>query len=211
MDFQFPNQVNVTEKSQQQQPAVNNYMFCNYEPTEHFNLWKDSRPPQPPITWWGSTSNTAIQMHMKDSTASDNTFSNWSDSSTLGNTASRVPLTPGKNYQSQQQNEHGRHLMAGNNFEDSRLFELEQKPSQAVSTGNTYSLFSGNTWSTVNTSINSGLTNQDQMKTRVHQQSLWSGPGPSPLERLLEQQKSLREGGTTWRDTRRIRWGGQAV
>ncbi|KYN00366.1 PREDICTED: protein SMG7-like [Cyphomyrmex costatus] len=197
LDFPFPNQVNVTKNQpQQQQSVANNYMFSNYEPTEHFNLWKDNRPPQPPIAWWGSTSNATTQMHMKDS--NDSTFSNWSDSPTLGNT-SRIPLTPGKNYQSQQQNgQHGRHLMAGgNSFEDSRLFELEQKPSQAVSTGNTYSLFSGNTWSTVNTSINSGSTNQDQMKTRLHQQSLWSGPGPSPLERLLEQQKSLREGGTT--------------
>lgn len=201
IDFPFPNQVNVTKnqpQQQQQQSPANSYMFCNYEPTEHFNLWKDNRPPQPPIAWWGSASNATTQMHVKDSTANDNTFSKWSDSSTLGNTASIMPLTPGKNYQSQQQNgQHGRQLMAGNNFEDSRLFELEQKPSQAVSTGNTYSLFSGNTWSTVNTAINSGSTNQDQMKARLHQQSLWSGPGPSPLERLLEQQKSLREGGTT--------------
>ncbi|KAL0112158.1 hypothetical protein PUN28_011918 [Cardiocondyla obscurior] len=199
MDFPFPNQINVPKTSpQQQQPSTNNYMFCNYEPSEQFNLWKDDRPPQPPITWWSSTSNTPIQMHMKDSSANDNTFSSWSDSSTLGNTTSRVLLTPGKNYQPQQQTEqHSRHLMAGNNFEDSRLFELEQKPSQPVSTDNTYSLFSGNTWSTVNASINSSSTNQDQMKARPHQQSLWSGPGPSPLERLLEQQKSLREGGTT--------------
>ncbi|XP_012056621.1 PREDICTED: protein SMG7-like [Atta cephalotes] len=199
IDFPFPNQVSVTKNQpqQQQQSVANSYMFSNYEPTEHFNLWKDSRPPQPPIAWWGSASNATTQLHMKDSIANDNTFSNWSDSSTLANTASRIPLTPGKNYQPQQNGQHGRHLMAGgNNFEDSRLFELEQKPSQ-VSTGNTYSLFSGNTWSTVNTSINSSSTNQDPMKTRLHQQSLWSGPGPSPLERLLEQQKSLREGGTT--------------
>lgn len=196
MDFSFPNQ--MTKNQQQQQPAANNYMFCNYEPTEQFNLWKDSRPPQPPIAWWaGSVSNATAQIHMKDSTTNDNTFSNWSDSSNLGSTTSRMPLTPGKNYQPQQNEQHSRQLMAGNNFEDSRLFELEQKPSQAVSTGNTYSLFSGNTWSTVNTSINSGSTNQDPMKTRLHQQSLWSGPGPSPLERLLKQQKSLREGGTT--------------
>lgn len=42
----------------------------------------------------------------------------------------------------------------------------------------------------------SSSNQQDQMKARLNQQSLWSGPGPSPLERLLEQQKSLREGGT---------------
>lgn len=128
MDFPFPNQVNVIKnqsQQQQQQPVANNYMFSNYEPTEHFNLWKDSRPPQPPIAWWGSASNAASQIHMKDSITNDNTFSNWSDSSTLGNTASRIPLTPGKNYQSQQQNgQHSRHLMTGNNFEDSRLFAV---------------------------------------------------------------------------------------
>lgn len=202
MDFQFPNQTKIINKNQpppQQQPVTNNYnMFCNYEPTEHFNLWRDSRPPQPPIAWWGPAANTTAQMHVKDSTVNDNAFSNWSDSSTLGIMANRVPLTPGKNYQQQQQNgQHDRHLMAGNNFEDSRLFEIEQKPSQPVSTGNTYSLFSSNTWSTVNTPINTNSTGQDQMKTRLHQQSLWSGPGPSPLERLLEQQKSLRESGTT--------------
>ncbi|XP_014483239.1 PREDICTED: protein SMG7-like isoform X2 [Dinoponera quadriceps] len=193
VDFAFPTQVNMTknqsQQQQQQQSPANSYnMFCNYEPTEHFNLWKDSRPPQPPITWWGSSTGNVSQMHMKDSTGIENAFSNWSDSSNSGNMANRVPLTPGKNYQQQ----NGRHLVAANSFEDSRLFELDQKPSQAVSTGNTYSLFSGNTWSTVNTPISSS-TNQDQMKAR----SLWSGPGPSPLERLLEQQKSLREGGTT--------------
>ncbi|EFN64323.1 Protein SMG7 [Camponotus floridanus] len=199
MDFQFPNQTKIVNKNQQsqQQPVTNNYnMFCNYEPTEHFNLWRDNRPPQPPITWWGAAGNTAAQMHMKDTTVNDNAFSKWSDSSALGSIANRVPLTPGKNYQQQQQNgQHSRHLMTGNNFEDSR-FELDQKPSQSVNTGNTYSLFSSNTWSTV-TPINTNSTGQDQMKARLHQQSLWSGPGPSPLERLLEQQKSLREGGTT--------------
>lgn len=44
--------------------------------------------------------------------------------------------------------------------------------------------------------ISSSNQQQDQIKARLSQQSLWSGPGPSPLERLLEQQKSLREGGT---------------
>lgn len=137
IDFPFPNQVNVTKNQpQQQQSVANSYMFSNYEPSEHFNLWKDSRPSQPPIAWWDSASNATTQMHMKDSIANDNTFSNWSDSSSLGNTASRIPLTPGKNYQPQQQNgQHGRHLMAGgNNFEDSRLFEVSSLFKIQVST-----------------------------------------------------------------------------
>lgn len=71
---------------------------------------------------------------------------------------------------------------------------MDQKPVQSTTTGNTYSLFSGNTWGSGSQISNS--SNQDQMKARLNQQSLWSGPGPSPLERLLEQQKSLREGGT---------------
>lgn len=198
MDFAFPNQAGVSKTQPQSQ--MNSYnMFCNYEPTEHFNLWKDNRSSQPSTPWWSSAGNAAGQIHASNSTVNDGAFSNWCDSINIGNMAgNRMMLTPGKSYQQQQHNEqHGRPGL-GNAFENSRLFELEQKTSsQPVSTGNTYSLFSGNTWSTVNTPVNSNSTNQDEMKARVHQQSLWSGPGPSPLERLLEQQKSLREGGTT--------------
>lgn len=125
IDFPFPNQVNVTKNQpQQQQPPTNNYnMFCSYEPMEQFNLWKDTRPPQPPIAWWGSTGNTA-QMHMKEPSAVDNTFSNWGDSSNPGNMASRMPLTPGKNYHQQQNVQHSGHLATGNNFENTRLFDV---------------------------------------------------------------------------------------
>lgn len=80
---------------------------------------------------------------------------------------------------------------------------MDLKQPQSSGTGSTYSLFSGNTWgvngqlpSASNSSMPSPASQQDQMKARLSQQSLWSGPGPSPLERLLEQQKSLREGGT---------------
>ena len=71
---------------------------------------------------------------------------------------------------------------------------MEQNQAQPTNTGNTYSLFSGNTWGSGSQVLNQ--SSQDQPKARPSQQSLWSGPGPSPLERLLEQQKSLREGGT---------------
>lgn len=136
IDFPFPNQANVTknhqsqQQQQQQLPAANNYnMFCNYEPTEHFNLWNDNRPPQPPITWWGLTNtNQAAHMHPKSSsTVADNAFSNWSNSSNPGSIAGRAPasLTSCNNYQQQQQNaQHGRRLIAGNSFEDSRLFDV---------------------------------------------------------------------------------------
>ncbi|XP_057325875.1 nonsense-mediated mRNA decay factor SMG7-like [Microplitis mediator] len=56
---------------------------------------------------------------------------------------------------------------------------------------NVYSLFSENSWGSSgqnNFPNYSSLNNQQQHQQR----SLWSGPGPSPLERLLEQQKSLR-------------------
>uniref|UniRef100_A0A6V7I2H3 Uncharacterized protein n=1 Tax=Bracon brevicornis TaxID=1563983 RepID=A0A6V7I2H3_9HYME len=62
-----------------------------------------------------------------------------------------------------------------------------------VNNANTYSLFSGNSWGNP---VQAASITQEQSKPRLTQQSLWSGPGPSPLERLLEQQKSLREGGT---------------
>ncbi|BET01418.1 Telomerase activating protein Est1 [Nesidiocoris tenuis] len=51
----------------------------------------------------------------------------------------------------------------------------------------TYSLFSGTDHQqpvSSNTVHSNGTT--------MNHQSLWSGPGPSPLERLLEQQKQLR-------------------
>lgn len=127
-DFSFPNQTDVAKVQKlQPQTSTNKYMFGNYELTEHFNLWKDNRPPQPPITWWGSVSNTATtQVHMKDSIASDsNTFSNWNDLFNLGNIANRMSLAPDKNYQQLQQNgQHDKHLMAENNFENPRLFEV---------------------------------------------------------------------------------------
>lgn len=182
--FTFPNQVG-TSKTQQ---SVNSYpMFRNYE-AKDFSLWKDTQPPQPPVAWWGQSG--APQVHSKE-TSSGDAFQNWANSPSPGSMISRVPLTPGNNYQ--QNPLHGRHYNR-NSFDEARSFEIEQKQPQSPSAGNTYSLFSGNTWGTASQASNT--TNQDQMKTRPNQQSLWSGPGPSPLERLLEQQKSLREGGT---------------
>ncbi|CAD6227633.1 GSCOCG00001313001-RA-CDS [Cotesia congregata] len=55
---------------------------------------------------------------------------------------------------------------------------------------NVYSLFSENSWESSghNNFPNSTSVDNNQQQQR----SLWSGPGPSPLERLLEQQKLLR-------------------
>lgn len=39
-----------------------------------------------------------------------------------------------------------------------------------------------------------GASNMDPLLMQPRIQSLWSGPGPSPLERLLEQQKQRRDG-----------------
>lgn len=74
-----------------------------------------------------------------------------------------------------------------------------------------YSLFSANNWLSPAISPGRGgveavgKENAESVKDECDQsggngsaimgaQSLWSGPGPSPLERLLEQQKQLREG-----------------
>ncbi|XP_049847449.1 uncharacterized protein LOC126299523 [Schistocerca gregaria] len=65
---------------------------------------------------------------------------------------------------------------------------------------NTYSLFSSTQWATPSTTQSSqqGMSFGGLMSASgssgLGTQSLWSGPGPSPLERLLEQQKRLREG-----------------
>lgn len=123
MDFSFPNQASVKSQSQQQkQQSANNYMFSNYEPTEHFNLWNNSRPPQPPVAWWDLPSNQ-VAAHVQNSTVAD-TFPNWSNSSNPGNIASMTSMTPCKTYQQQPNVQHSRRLIAENNFEDSRLFEV---------------------------------------------------------------------------------------
>lgn len=124
MDFAFPNQAGVSKTQPQSQ--MNSYnMFCNYEPTEHFNLWKDNRSSQPSTPWWSSAGNAAGQIHASNSTVNDGAFSNWCDSINIGNMAgNRMMLTPGKSYQQQQHNEqHGRPGL-GNAFENSRLFEV---------------------------------------------------------------------------------------
>lgn len=65
---------------------------------------------------------------------------------------------------------------------------------------NTYSLFSSSQWATPSTSqasqqgMSFGGLMSGSGSSGLGTQSLWSGPGPSPLERLLEQQKRLREG-----------------
>ncbi|XP_014600963.1 PREDICTED: protein SMG7-like isoform X2 [Polistes canadensis] len=183
-DFPFSNQIG-TPKNQQQ--STSNYqVFQNFESAD-FGLWKDTQPPQPPVAWWGAARGTQIH---KDSCTAD-TFQNWNNVPNSGNMNNRS-LMSSNNYQ--QNSIPDRHFGTGSNFEDSRAYEVDQKPVQSTTTGNTYSLFSGNTWGSG--SQISNPSSQDQMKTRLNQQSLWSGPGPSPLERLLEQQKSLREGGT---------------
>nr|CAD7427616.1 unnamed protein product [Timema monikensis] len=80
----------------------------------------------------------------------------------------------------------------------SNNLSLGGEPSSGVFTS-TYSLFSSPSW--VGPPITSGGPDVDSVmgspannSLTMGQQSLWSGPGPSPLERLLEQQKQLREG-----------------
>ncbi|XP_012253866.2 nonsense-mediated mRNA decay factor SMG7-like [Athalia rosae] len=182
--FKFPNQAS-TSKGQQ---ASNNYQrFPSYE-NKDFNLWKDNQPPQPPIAWWGNAGASQIQTKEMQG----DVFQNWPTSPPgSGNMFNTVPLTPGNNYH--QNPMLGRPPYNRNSFEEVRSYEVDQKQPQSPGAGNTYSLFSGNTWGAA---PQQNPTNQDQVKNRLSQQSLWSGPGPSPLERLLEQQKSLREGGT---------------
>ncbi|XP_076316149.1 uncharacterized protein LOC143228739 [Tachypleus tridentatus] len=68
--------------------------------------------------------------------------------------------------------------------------------------GNTYSLFSSPWPSGIHMSqsgkdgnyTGSNSANMESLMVQPQIQSLWSGPGPSPLERLLEQQKQWREG-----------------
>ncbi|XP_066595298.1 uncharacterized protein [Prorops nasuta] len=183
VDFSPSAQTNTAKSPQQS--SINFPIFNNYETTE-FGLWKDT---QPPVTWWGSSSG-GVQTSSKD--ASSDVFQNWPNSPNMGSMLNGGMSLTTEN-QFQQSSVSGRQMCTRNNFDDTTGTFEEQQPIQSPNVSNTYSLFSGNTW-VIGAHNNS--SSQDHIKTRLNQQSLWSGPGPSPLERLLEQQKSLREGGT---------------
>ncbi|KAK0172413.1 hypothetical protein PV328_005730 [Microctonus aethiopoides] len=68
------------------------------------------------------------------------------------------------------------------------LFDKQEDKPMVANVGNVYSLFSEN-------SIDGNGGSNSNQQQQQSQQSLWCGPGPSPLERLLEQQKSSRESG----------------
>lgn len=94
--------------------------------------------------------------------------------------------------------------------ENSTMFSSTPNTSSFSALGlgtSTYSLFSTPSWVTPastcgleseGNSCGNGLSSvvgvPGKSSLNIGQQSLWSGPGPSPLERLLEQQKQLREG-----------------
>ena len=190
VEFSLPNHVNMS-KNQTQTASNFNPLFQNYE-TTNFNLWKDTQPqPQPQLSAPWGTAGRSMQLPGEDTSIIEN-YHKWDCSSNTGNMVP-VSLRTCNNYQSDSQ--HTKHFGNASNLESSRSLEVDVKSNQLVGTGNTYSLFSSNnTWGC--SSQSSNASNQDQTKARLSQQSLWSGPGPSPLERLLEQQKSLREGGT---------------
>lgn len=174
----------------QSQSTTNYPVFQNYE-TTNFSLWKDTHHSQLSVPCWGSA-NRGIQLHDEDTSIMEN-YHKWEDSSNSGNMIPQISLKTSNNYSSD--SKHMKHFNTGNNFDSSKSLEIDNKSNQSISIGNTYSLFSSNNaWGS--NAQNCNVSNQDQTKTRLNQQSLWFGPGPSPLERLLEQQKSLREGGT---------------
>lgn len=75
-----------------------------------------------------------------------------------------------------------------------------QQPSASDLSANTYSLFNSPWPSGLQHMAKDGGRSAagtiDPMVMHSRIQSLWSGPGPSPLERLLEQQKQWRDGAT---------------
>ncbi|KAF7989982.1 hypothetical protein HCN44_008656 [Aphidius gifuensis] len=154
---------------------LNPVVFKNYEAT-NFNVWNDTQPPKPPATWWNTDNINLIDPAIS---LNNETNQNWQHS----------PIGEGSSHDK--------------NHSNNKQFETKENNTNGISSDqysnvsnitNTYSLFSGNSWG--NAIQNSIIFGQEQPKDKISQQSLWSGPGPSPLERLLEQQKSLREGGT---------------
>lgn len=184
-EFPFTNQTVGTLKNQ----GNNSYpLFHGYDGTD-FNMWKTAVVPQQqiPLACWAASSSASGNSQIMPEKNLDN-YRNWEDSNTSSVRAPSNSYHPDNGQQIR--------YFANNEINDFDESKVDQKSSQSVNTGNTYSLFSGNTWGTsLQTNCNTS-SSQDQVKARLNQQSLWSGPGPSPLERLLEQQKSLREGGT---------------
>ncbi|PSN36840.1 hypothetical protein C0J52_14254 [Blattella germanica] len=108
---------------------------------------------------------------------------------------------------STKENQQGNSAIGG---ENSTIFSSTPSSSSFSALGlgaNTYSLFSTPSWvnpaptcglemdgNSCRTGLSSVMGVPGNNSLSIGQQSLWSGPGPSPLERLLEQQKQLREG-----------------
>ncbi|KAJ8681477.1 hypothetical protein QAD02_017264 [Eretmocerus hayati] len=207
--LQQPYFANPTNLIKSEQQHVNIYpAYYGYESKE-YNPWKD-QPPQPPLAWWG-TGVSGGQLSQQSMHTGDNAiigksdgFQSWISAPNLANPSLSNLSVTHSNILSPTTSQ-GRMCNPGSKLEDCGPFGMDQKSSQPVAPAHmasTYSLFSNNSWN-VNGQLASSITNmspssnqQDQLKSNLGQQSLWSGPGPSPLERLLEQQKSLREGGT---------------
>ncbi|CAH1401935.1 unnamed protein product [Nezara viridula] len=70
------------------------------------------------------------------------------------------------------------------------LLMSNQLSNYNIKTEGTYTLFSGTSENP--SMITNNLLQSNSTVPLANHQSLWSGPGPSPLERLLEQQKQMR-------------------
>lgn len=164
----------------QQSSSKNSPIFRNYE-TAEFNVWKDTQPPQPPVNWWNSLNNKPID---KTIPSINENYQNWLHSPIVG------PIHVSQENNSSPKPVIDKHFVIDDDDNNIKNNYNDVEQYSKIS-NNEYSLFNGNSWGNPVQSYS-----QEQPKIRMNQQSLWSGPGPSPLERLLEQQKSLREGGT---------------
>merc|ERR1712071_618107 len=96
---------------------------------------------------------------------------------------------------------------------DSTPWSLNTLPPSNHFGSNAYSLFNSQTWhpgpgmpSGLLPDLMEGLPTADRRiiggPNPMVPPSLWSGPGPSPLERLLEQQKALRGGNSPTKNSK---------
>ncbi|KAK6641585.1 hypothetical protein RUM44_013300 [Polyplax serrata] len=193
------------------QPLINvgNYGF-KY-PTQFFLPWQEPQEPPLPPSWWSETPQSHQQQQQID--LNDVSFyqeafpynekPNFQFDWSFQPYSSNFPIyVPPPVLETAYEDVHAYQISDGfgpglqMNSRDSVYSNHPQQNSNVQPLGvgnNSYSLFSTSSWGAIRAGENDPDQSYGLSSGMMAQQSFWSGPGPSPLERLLEQQKQMRK------------------
>ncbi|EEB12909.1 smg-7, putative [Pediculus humanus corporis] len=195
------------------QPMINVGNFGFKYPTQFYLPWQEPQEPPLPPSWWSETPQTHQQsqpIDLNDVTPYQEGFPyndkpsfefDWSFQPFPNSFPIYVPPpvleTTYEDFHSYQISDNFSSGMQVNSRDSSLYANHPQGNSNMQPMGgagnNSYSLFSTSSWGTIRTGENDPEQNYGLSGGMMAQQSFWSGPGPSPLERLLEQQKQMRK------------------